>query len=672
MGYLWRIVFLSFFFSFLGNSRADEPRQLVLAHYMPWYATSEVSGKWGWHWTMDHFDPEHVLWDGKREAASHDYPLIGLYDSGDDHALECQTLLMKFAGIDGVIIDWYGTSDYLDHAATHRNVLKLIPWLKKAGLKFALCYEDKSLGERVRDKSLTPEAAQNQALRDLQWAQKECFQDPAYIRDNGQPILLLFGPQYLQEESWRSIQSALPSHPKTYALPHLREKSRAPGAFAWPPVANGKTLSPEQWHQDLETLYAVSKTQSTPLIATAFPGFKDIYAQAGVHDSYGMIAPRLGSTFTESLDLAFKSNASIIQVATWNDYGEGTVIEPTRNHGYRYLELLQKEQQKRGRQPVAGVADLRLPVVLYQLRQRVRSDTALRQTLDHAAELLFQQKHLEAEALLASVNHQLSKAPAVFADSPQSPDDQYRLVSEVIYREGSDISAKMHQRCRLDLYFPVNKQPFSTVVWFHGGGLNSGERAIPIALRKRGVAVVSVNYRLSPEIKSPTFIEDAAAALAWTFKNIANYGGSPERVFVAGHSAGAYLSLMMGLDERWLAPHGLNPNRIAGLIPLSPQVITHFTIREERGIPEKTPVVDDLAPLFHVRKDIPPTLLVTGDREKELVGRYEEVAYFWRMLKLLGVRDLNFLELQGYDHGGMAEPALPLLLKFVEAHERKK
>ena len=129
---------------------------------------------------------------------------------------------------------------------------------------------------------------------------------------------------------------------------------------------------------------------------------------------------------------------------------------------------------------------------------------------------------------------------------------------------------------------------------------------------------------------------------------------------------------MIGLDQRWLAPHALNPNRIAGLIPLSPQVITHFTIREERGIPEKTPLVDDLAPLFHVHKDVPPTLLVTGDREKELVGRYEEVAYFWRMLKLVGVKELTFHELQGYDHGGMAEPSLPLLLKFVEAHEKNK
>jgi len=77
-----------------------------------------------------------------------------------------------------------------------------------------------------------------------------------------------------------------------------------------------------------------------------------------------------------------------------------------------------------------------------------------------------------------------------------------------------------------------------------------------------------VNYRLSPAAKAPEFIEDAAAAVAWTLKNIQNYGGSAERVFLSGHSAGAYLSLMVGLDKRWLGAHLLDPKTIAGLSSL--------------------------------------------------------------------------------------------------------
>jgi acetyl esterase/lipase len=152
--------------------------------------------------------------------------------------------------------------------------------------------------------------------------------------------------------------------------------------------------------------------------------------------------------------------------------------------------------------------------------------------------------------------------------------------------------------------------------------------------------------------------------------NIEKYGGSKQLMFVAGHSAGGYLTSMIGLDKRWLKPYSLDPNQLAGLIPFSGQSITHFTIREERGIGQRTPVIDDLAPVYHVRKDAPPMLLISGDRNQELVGRYEETAYFWRMLKEVGHRDVELLELQGYDHGGMAEPAFPLLLKFVKSRAK--
>jgi acetyl esterase/lipase len=641
-------------------SAADGIQPLVLAHYMPWYASKEVSGAWGWHWTMKHFDPDQVFWNGKREVASHDQPLIGPYDSGDDHALECQVLLMRFSGLHGVIIDWYGTGSHFDHAANHQNVLKLIPWLKKAGLRYAVCYEDKALAKIQPPAASDSDPVLNQAQNDLLWAEKNWFGDSSYIRQDGRPILLLFGPQALKQEQWRSIRSKLSTPPLTFALPHLAGTIGAEGSFAWPPVTGGKTLSAAQWAGELTPLY--NRAQSGELvIATAFPGFKDIYKQAGVSDSLGSIPSRAGATFTESLELAFKSGAPVIQIATWNDYGEGTVVEPTCGAGYKYLEILQTRMSVRNHRP----ADLRLPVMLYQLRKRSAGDDDLRQKLDRASKLLFESKSIEAEAELAKVAVELGKRPAVFADFPNNPHDKYRLVTEVPYRTGDNLTQKMHQRCRLDLYHPVDRQPYSTVVWFHGGGLTAGEREIPMQLRKRGIAVVAVNYRLSPGAKAPEYIEDAAAAVAWTLNNIHHYGGAQDRVFVGGHSAGAYLALMLGLDKRWLGAHGLEPKRIAGLIPLSPQVITHFAIREERGISEKQPVVDDLAPLFHVNAAAPPMLVVTGDREKELMGRYEENAYFCRMMKLSGHQRVIFHELQGFDHGKMVEPAMPLLLRFV-------
>ena len=225
--------------------------------------------------------------------------------------------------------------------------------------------------------------------------------------------------------------------------------------------------------------------------------------------------------------------------------------------------------------------------------------------------------------------------------------------------------AYQNSQCRLDLYYPKGVKNYSTIVWFHGGGITGGSKEIPKALMDKGYAVIGVGYRLSPKVTAPVYIEDAAAAIAWTFQHISDYGGNPDLIFVSGHSAGGYLGMMATLDKKYLGKYNIDANRIAGLIPFSGQAITHFTVRQERGIKDTQPQIDEYAPLYFVRSDAPPMLLITGDREMELLGRYEENAYLLRMMKLTGNKRTRLYELQGFDHGGMAEPAFPLLLKEV-------
>jgi len=222
-------------------------------------------------------------------------------------------------------------------------------------------------------------------------------------------------------------------------------------------------------------------------------------------------------------------------------------------------------------------------------------------------------------------------------------------------------------QCVLDLYYPKGVQNFATIIWFHGGGITGGSKEIPKALTEKGFAVIGVEYRLSPKVKAPAYIEDAAAAVAWVFTHITSYGGNADLIFVSGHSAGGYLGMMITLDKKYLNSYKIDANKIAGLIPFSGQAITHFTIRKERGINDTQPVIDEYAPLFHVRADAPPMMLITGDREMELLGRYEENAYLLRMMKLAGHKRTKLYELGGFDHGGMAQPAFPLLLKEVTA-----
>ena len=241
----------------------------------------------------------------------------------------------------------------------------------------------------------------------------------------------------------------------------------------------------------------------------------------------------------------------------------------------------------------------------------------------------------------------------------------YKTETNISYRTGENLDTYMKERCKLDVYVPENVDSFTTVVWFHGGGLTAGEKSIPERLKNKKLGVVAVNYRLSPKVKSPAYINDAAAAVAWVFKNISKYGGDPKRIVVSGHSAGGYLTCMIGLDKHYLAAYGIDANAIQKLVPFSGQMITHFEIRKERGIKDTTPVVDEFAPLFHVRADAPPLYLITGDRELEMLGRYEENAYMCRMMKLSGHKQTTLYELDGFDHGGMAQPAFDLLLRIL-------
>ncbi|MEI6715451.1 MAG: glycoside hydrolase family 71/99-like protein [Verrucomicrobiota bacterium] len=399
----WLNVLLIAVFMAFGRGPALGKSPEVLAHYIPWFASKPVSGVWGWHWTMNSFNPEKILENGQRSAASHDYPLLGLYDCADADVLECQVLQMKFSGINGVIIDWYGTKQFNDYGLIHKNTLKLIPYLKKAGLKFALCYEDQSLKHMVQGGALKADEAVPHAKAVMEWVAQNWFADPAYVQVEKRPLLLVFGPQYLEESQWAQLWAGQSVKPLFFAMPHLCKQARADGAFGWPPVTGGKEITPEVWRAYLDSLYARMK-QGEPVVASAFPGFRDIYKEAGLHGSYGSIDEREGATFRETLDLAFQSGAPVVQIATWNDYGEGTVIEPTWRQGYTLLE----EVQSRISKEAGGVggfasADLRLPQELFEVRKRYSGNAVFAERLEQISALLFEGRVREGRQRLEEI-----------------------------------------------------------------------------------------------------------------------------------------------------------------------------------------------------------------------------------------------------------------------------
>jgi acetyl esterase/lipase len=612
---------------------AQEAKKLVLVHYMPWYATKDVSGAWGYHWTMNRFDPEKADKEGQREIASHDYPLIGPYDSNDPDALECHVLLMKLAGIDGVIIDWYGVSDFWDYRMLHRNTQHVLQYVKKAGLKFALCYEDQSIKHKVENKHITAEAALEEAGKDMQWLDYHCFSDAAYVTLDGRPILPIFGPQYFGEPQWTILVSKLAKRPLLYGLTHALHKGMD-GAFGWPPVEGGKEIAHEKWMNYLRDL----QTQ-TNYMAVAFPGFHDIYPK-----SYGTIDAQGGKTFEETFDLAQKGTSPIIQVVTWNDYGEGTVVEPTRKMSYRYLEHIQKSVPTRiGYTP----DDMRLPVRLYEARKKYAKEvSSVSNRLEKVSQLLFAGKCQDARGILESIG-------------------KVTLATNISYSAVLDDSYRS-EKCKLDVSMPVGSTNLPVLIFFHGGGLTSGNRHFP-KVNRDDMVVVTAGYRLSPQATYPAFIEDAAAAVAWTFQHAQEYGGDPKKIFVSGHSAGGYLTAMVGMDPRWLKPHGLSPNDLAGLIPISAQVTTHFNVKKMLKMEgeQYRPLITPEAPLYYCSSNLPPICIITGDRKIEWPCRVEENELLAASLRALKHPCIEFHELPGKDHGTVASGIQDIIRKFI-------
>lgn len=373
---------------------------LFLAHYMPWYSAPPVSKGYGWHWHMGFYDPFAVV-DGQRPIATHYYPLIGPYDSSDPRVIEYQLLTMKAAGIEGVIIDWYGIDAAFDYPEIHKASQVLFAAVKKAGMTFAVCYEDQSVAKLVAAKAFTEGEAVARTAATFRWLDQNWFRDPAYLKRDGRPVVLNFGPQkFTLWSDWEKIFATAAVRPWSVSLEDHAEHD-ADGFYNWPAMARsgGGTLRPDVLVDQLNTFYA--KTRKAPwLVASAWPGFHDIYQQAGVAASYGFLDDYDGETFRLTLGAALKAKADVVQLATWNDYGEGTVLEPNKVRGYGPLEDLQAVR----RQADSGFAfagrDLRLPLQLFQKRQEPGVDQA---KLDQVAAALFAGNPALARDLLGAL-----------------------------------------------------------------------------------------------------------------------------------------------------------------------------------------------------------------------------------------------------------------------------
>ncbi len=266
-------------------------------------------------------------------------------------------------------------------------------------------------------------------------------------------------------------------------------------------------------------------------------------------------------------------------------------------------------------------------------------------------------------------------------------------VSTDTYRNVADLAYGPGVRQKLDVYLPTQVEAdrlmdaggAPMVVFFYGGSWSSGNRAdyrfVGEALASQGIVAVVADYRLSPQVRYPVFVEDSALAVRWAFDNAQKYGGNPERIFVMGHSAGGYNAAMLALDARWLAAVNLSPARLAGWIGLAgPYDFLPIGDRKTQVAFEWPNTPANSQPMFHASSASPPALLIAPVDDNSVNPQRSTVAMAQR-LKSSGVR----VESELYDSVGhvtliaaMASvlrgraPVLERVSAFIKANARIK
>ena len=219
-----------------------------------------------------------------------------------------------------------------------------------------------------------------------------------------------------------------------------------------------------------------------------------------------------------------------------------------------------------------------------------------------------------------------------------------KKIADICYNETTE-------QC-LDIYLPDCGE-FNVMVYFHGGGLESGDKSEQNVffeyMVSNGVCIVSANYRMYPSAKCPDFLEDAADTVAWVFKNIEQYG-NVKGIYVGGSSAGGYISQMLCFDNSLLGKHGINPMQIAGFIHDAGQPTCHFNVLRERGIDSRRVIVDSTCALYHIGEDAqyPKMLIIVSDNDME--NRYEQTMLLISTLKHFGHSDCVKLKLMCGTH----------------------
>jgi glycoprotein endo-alpha-1,2-mannosidase len=314
----------------------------LMAHYLPWFEDGREDGAaapWDhWRWSSERVshDPEERRSDGLRDIAAVQYPLIGPYSSGDPAVVRYHCETAAAAGIEGLIVLWYGPG-----SPTDARVNLILAEAERAGLKVALCYEEKLNWPPYRNPNTRADMVAS-ATGDLRHLLDNYAAHPAYLRREGKPVVFQFnfwgtdrlGPRTFSPAEWEQILGAL-GQEVSYVRQNFDadQHPRLAGSYHWWVTDQGVL----QRHQE-QVAAALAEGRLVFHAGYIAPGFDD----SGT-DSWGSgnrrYQPREGTATLQSTFVPALAGApEIVQIVTWNDFNEGTEVEPTVEEGFAMLD----------------------------------------------------------------------------------------------------------------------------------------------------------------------------------------------------------------------------------------------------------------------------------------------------------------------------------------------
>ncbi|HET6427561.1 MAG TPA: hypothetical protein VFJ30_04070 [Phycisphaerae bacterium] len=433
-----------------GAGKAESPLMkaaapAVFAHVMVSFQSKARSGKWsGWNYSnrIVRNDPEALDEQGRPKVASVYYPLIGRYDMTDPHTAECHCQLAKMSGIDGFLFDLGFYYDPGTRTPTWRveAMKRYADAMARYGLKAVVVYEDKANFMWNRHLKGRPETVA--ACHEGMDAWMKVIEKVQY-RIAGRPVLMFFSygedvpgkgvGRLSGQEVAEWLERFKPADRPILATQWWQPpyKGIMNGWYDWTlmrhgPPPDGRDLRGWGTLDDVKELYEQRRSRIRRLLADGtldlhmncvYPGFDDRGCW-GWGDGHRLVERSDGAVYRYTWEQAVSDSVPLVQIATWNDWFEGTNVEPSAEDGVKYLQITRDYAAKFKTTPPAK-ADLLLPIRVYRIRKTAR-DAATLKAMDEASELIRQGRYADAEKQVAPIARKLNVDAPKFWTVPKA------------------------------------------------------------------------------------------------------------------------------------------------------------------------------------------------------------------------------------------------------------